>query len=688
MNVRLVAGLFVLALSAAAGCGDDDGQGGAGGIGGSGGAGGAGGVDATSTGTGTGGDGGGGAEPTGSGGAGGAEPTGSGGAGGAEPTGSGGSGGAGGTEPTGSGGAGGTEPTGSGGAGGTEPTGSGGAGGAEPTGSGGAGGAEPTGSGGAGGAEPTGAGGAEPTGSGGAGGAEPTGSGGAGGAEPTGSGGAGGTEPTGSGGAGGTEPTGSGGAGGTEPTGSGGAEPTGSGGSGGAEPTGSGGAEPTGAGGAGGGPAGALYEACATDDECTGDICLSERELGYPSGLCSDLCDPAAEPTPGGECDGGICLDLFEGVGACLALCSASSECRDGYACEDIGGGTRACVPRCTSNAQCPSRGVCDTLSGVCAFGETDCTNYEDDDEDGSYDCADTDCAATCTPIAEAACASATPIVSTTIHGDTSESTSGLEGTCYLGNTGHGPEEIHLFTPPAGQSGTLVVELESATDHSVYARNACADMLSEIDCSDESYPSEGSPDEERLEIYVSDGQTVPIVVDSYEPGDAGPYTLNVSFRPIVCGDGTVGPSEACDDGNTASGDGCSATCVHELDVLCEDATELVIGENTGTTTTGTSAFEGSCLGWDMPETVHRFTPPSDGTLTLTLSAETDLGFYLRETCADVDAELECVDAEGRGDDETLAIDVNGGEPLFVVVDTYMPIGGGPYTLTVAFTPAP
>ncbi|WP_437561415.1 DUF4215 domain-containing protein [Sorangium sp. So ce542] len=509
MNVRLVAGIFVLALSAAAGCGDDDGQGGAGGNGGSGGAGGAGGVDATSTGTGTGG--GGGAEPTGTGGSGG-EPTGTGGSGG-EPTGTGGSGG----EPTGTGG--------SGGSGGAEPTGTGGSGGAEPTGTGGSGGAEPTGTGGSGGAEPTGTGG-----SGGSGGAEPTGTGG-------------------SGGSGGAAPTGTGG--------SGGAEPTGTGGSGGAEPT-----------------------------------------------------------------------------------------------------------------------------------GEADCTNYEDDDGDGSYDCADADCAATCAPIAEAACASATPVVSTTIHGDTSAGSSGLEGTCFLGNTGHGPEEIHLFTPPAGQSGMLVIELESPTDHSVYARSACADMFSEIDCSDESSPYEGLPDEERIEIYVRDGQAVPIVVDAYETLEAGPYTLNVNFTPIVCGDRTVDATEECDDGNTTSGDGCSATCVYETEVLCEDADELVVGENAGSTAAGTSVFEGSCIGWDLPEAIHRFTPPSGGTLTLTLSTEADLGFYVRGSCADSGSEIECADDGGRGDDETLAIDVTGGEPLFVVVDTYMPIGGGPYTLTVAFTPAP
>lgn len=37
---------------------------------------------------------------------------------------------------------------------------------------------------------------------------------------------------------------------------------------------------------------------------------------------------------------------------------------------------------------------------------------------------------------------------------------------------------------------------------------------------------------------------------------------------LTCGNATVDPGEACDDGNTASGDGCSATCCVELTSLC------------------------------------------------------------------------------------------------------------------------
>ena len=30
--------------------------------------------------------------------------------------------------------------------------------------------------------------------------------------------------------------------------------------------------------------------------------------------------------------------------------------------------------------------------------------------------------------------------------------------------------------------------------------------------------------------------------------------------PAVCGDGAIADEEVCDDGNTAAGDGCDATC--------------------------------------------------------------------------------------------------------------------------------
>jgi cysteine-rich repeat protein len=44
-------------------------------------------------------------------------------------------------------------------------------------------------------------------------------------------------------------------------------------------------------------------------------------------------------------------------------------------------------------------------------------------------------------------------------------------------------------------------------------------------------------------------------------------------EPVVCGDGVVAAPETCDDGNTVSGDGCSATCIIEVPVeLCGNGT--------------------------------------------------------------------------------------------------------------------
>ena len=41
----------------------------------------------------------------------------------------------------------------------------------------------------------------------------------------------------------------------------------------------------------------------------------------------------------------------------------------------------------------------------------------------------------------------------------------------------------------------------------------------------------------------------------------------------MCGDGVVQPGEACDDGNTSDGDGCSAACEVECGFACEKKSE-------------------------------------------------------------------------------------------------------------------
>jgi cysteine-rich repeat protein len=49
------------------------------------------------------------------------------------------------------------------------------------------------------------------------------------------------------------------------------------------------------------------------------------------------------------------------------------------------------------------------------------------------------------------------------------------------------------------------------------------------------------------------------------PGGNGLVVIRY-FSPATCGDGIVGPGEACDDGNTLGGDECSACCDREIDL--------------------------------------------------------------------------------------------------------------------------
>ncbi|WP_437726625.1 DUF4215 domain-containing protein [Sorangium sp. So ce861] len=647
MRLRWTTCLLMLGLTAsAAACGDDDGTpspstgtggeggegatggGGRGGEGGEGGEGGAGGVGGAG---GLGGSGGGGGL-SGSGGDGGTGGIG----------GSGGSGGAGGDGGTGggTGGAGG----GTGGAGG----GLGGAGGSGGgiSGTGGAGG----GLGGAGGAG-GGLGGAD--GSGGSIG----GTGGAGG----GLGGVGGS----GGGLGGADGSG-GGIGGTGGSGGG---LGGVGGSGG-DLGGAGG--DAGAGGSGGSlnlPDGA---ACTDDAMCAGNFCNREDLDGWPSGYCISSCEHT-----GGSCAGhGVCIETGSNGHLCYAACATSSDCRPGYACVPAADGALSCRPACTEDAQCPTRGRCDVSTGLCRIYEAICDDREDNDFDAAFDCDDDDCEGPCAAIAEA-CA-ATPPLPPEVSGDTSLGTNTFAAAC----TGAGREDVYLFVAPEEQSGTLSVALESDTDHGLYVRGACDDRTTELACAQHAAGGGAEP----IEVVLSAGEPVTVIVDARAPGEEGPYTLRSTFAQAICGDGAVTRPEQCDDPDAFG------ACADDCASVCEGAREAVLGVNTGDTRTGTIALRGSCSMPDTREDVYRFTPPADGKLTLALSSATDLTLSVRSSCPWASAELACEDAAQAGVGETpaietLALEVTGGVPLIIVVDGFWSqADAGPYTLDVSFAP--
>jgi cysteine-rich repeat protein len=56
-----------------------------------------------------------------------------------------------------------------------------------------------------------------------------------------------------------------------------------------------------------------------------------------------------------------------------------------------------------------------------------------------------------------------------------------------------------------------------------------------------------------------------LVVEEDRIGTGGPATISLTIRAMIpeCGDGMIDPDETCDDGNRASGDGCSADCLSD-----------------------------------------------------------------------------------------------------------------------------
>ncbi|MEW5851548.1 MAG: hypothetical protein AB2A00_22350 [Myxococcota bacterium] len=157
--------------------------------------------------------------------------------------------------------------------------------------------------------------------------------------------------------------------------------------------------------------------ACVANNQCRAEggdpLCITEFQLGWPGGYCSEHC------TSDDDCAAGICSPRPGSVGnLCLLTCDADTDCRAGYSCDRLPDGRRACIPRCTDDTQCmlsghciKERGVCGALAvcgngavepgeqcdppdGVtcgtnCRLRETSCEDLRDDDGDGLYDCRD-----------------------------------------------------------------------------------------------------------------------------------------------------------------------------------------------------------------------------------------------------------------------------------------------------------
>jgi hypothetical protein len=88
---------------------------------------------------------------------------------------------------------------------------------------------------------------------------------------------------------------------------------------------------------------------------------------------------------------------------------------------------------------------------------------------------------------------------------------------------------------------------------------------------------------------------------------------------------------------------------------------------------------------ESPDLIYTVVPPSDGTLTLSITSDWDAGLYVRTDCGDAQTELVCTDTQGENATEVLNVNVTGGTTYWVYVDGYTSESFGAFELTSALS---
>lgn len=241
---------------------------------------------------------------------------------------------------------------------------------------------------------------------------------------------------------------------------------------------------------------------------------------------------------PGGQAGAG-------GAGVPSAVCGneilESGEACDGdevtLGCQDLGFETGEL--KCTAD--------CGLDTSGCS-GAEHCEDLRDNDGDRRIDCEDSDCAGECADPCLGPVQLEDPAE---LWGDLTGRGNLLDPLCGVAGVQGGSELVMRFV--AANTGILDVALDAEFPATLSVRSECAADASELLC------STGA----RITLDVEQGDVLYLVVGGLEASDAGRFTLEAMTRPIACGDAFRDTGEACDDGNTRDGDGCSQACAIE-----------------------------------------------------------------------------------------------------------------------------
>jgi cysteine-rich repeat protein len=296
-----------------------------------------------------------------------------------------------------------------------------------------------------------------------------------------------------------------------------------------------------------------------TNDDTDGD--------GIPDYL--DVCgDGRASSPPIEACDDG---NTINGDG-CSDTCTVESgyTCPPAGACNDIDECAQG-TDNCDANATCtntPGSFTCACNFGYSGDGTTctaddsdgdgtddvvECTtpgNCEDTDGDGVPDYLDVCGDGIASVPANEACDDGNAV-----NGD------GCSDTCMI-EPG--------FTCPAAGPCSDIDECAMGTDN-CDANATCTNTVGSFTCAcDFGYTGDGV----TCSLADTDGDGIDDLTECTDPSNCEDTDGDgIPDYQDVCGDGraSVPPNEACDDGNTTNGDGCSDTCMVEPGFDCPDA---------------------------------------------------------------------------------------------------------------------
>ncbi len=194
-------------------------------------------------------------------------------------------------------------------------------------------------------------------------------------------------------------------------------------------------------------------------------------------------------------------------------------------------------------------------------------------------------------------------------------------------------------------------------------------------CSGEDAPSPAT--DTGADTYVVE-DTSPDTSVEETPVDSSTDALDAETGP-ACGNGILEGTEACDDGNTTDGDGCSSTCENETvgpEDVCPGTTIALTGTGsaprkgsiTGDTSSTKATYEHTCGGGSARDAVYTFTSDVTGRATVTLDATFSALLAANTSCGDKTTEITCDSLTTSTGKITKSFAVTAGAPVYVHVD--------------------